>query len=176
MKEVTKQIYFRRKRMPQIKIREPKTDQWKTITISQKQFQSLHDLNEGSTSKDKLLYSIEKLNINPDIKSFLETVLHYTIDVGGTLIKVGEKIVEIILSIYKHFPKALLGAIIGLVIGVIISKIPLLGWALNWILTPLAIIAGAVIGAKSDIADKDLLNSVETKIDTVFSGIKTIGI
>ena len=162
--------------MPQIKIQEPQTDQWKTITISQKQFQSLHDLNEGGTPHDKFLISIEKLDTTPEVKTFLENVLNYTILVGDTLVKVGKKIVEVIFTISEHFPKALMGAIIGLVIGNIISKIPLLGWALGWILTPLTTIAGAIIGGKKDIKDKDILDKVEMKIENVFSGIKGINV
>jgi hypothetical protein len=162
--------------MPRIKVKEPKTNQWKNITISQAQFKALHDLNEGKTVQDKILKSIEDLDTTPETKSFLESVLNYTINAGGTIIKVGKKVVEIILSIHKHFPKALLGAVIGLVIGSIISKIPLLGWVLSWVLTPLATVAGAMIGAKKDIADKNLLDKVESKIDSVFAGIKTINI
>ena len=162
--------------MPQIKIQEPKTNQWKDITISQGQFKALHDLNEGKTLQDKLLRSIENLDTTSDVKSFLESVLNYTINAGGTIIKVGKKVVEIIFSIYKNFPKALLGAVIGLVIGSIISKIPLLGWVLSWVVTPLATIAGAMIGAKKDLEDKNLIDQVENKIESVFSGIKAISV
>jgi len=162
--------------MPQIKISEPKTGQWKTITISQGQFQSLHDLNEGTSTHDKLLVTIENLDASPEIKSFLETALNYTIDISGTIIKVGRKIVDIILGVYKHFPKATIGSVIGLTIGILISKIPLLGWALNWIITPLATVTGTVIGAKSDLEDKDLLDEVESKIGSAFAGIEKIKI
>jgi len=162
--------------MPQVKIQEPVTGQWKTITISQVQFQALHDLNDGLRPQDKILSSIEKLDTSTEIKTFLETTLNYTISVGDVVIMVGQKIVEIILSVYKHFPKALLGTIIGLVVGKLISKVPLFGWVLGWILTPLAVIAGAVIGGKKDIEDKELLNEIETKIDDIFSDIKDINI
>ena len=162
--------------MPQVKIQEPVTGQWKSITISQVQFQALHDLNDGLRPQDKILSSIEKLDTSTEIKTFLETTLNYTISVGDVVIMVGQKIVEIILSVYKHFPKALLGTIIGLVVGKLISKVPLFGWVLGWILTPLAVIAGAVIGGKKDIEDKELLNEIETKIDDIFSDIKDINI
>ena len=160
--------------MPQIKIKEPKTDQWKTIRITETQFQSLLDLNTATSKHAKLLSEIEKLNTSTDIKKFLETVLNFTIDVSNKIIKVGSKIIEIIISVSKHFPKATIGLVVGLVIGKIISKIPILGWALNWVITPLSAIVGVAIGAKNDLEDKDLVKEAEKKIDTMFAGIKDI--
>jgi len=162
--------------MPQIKIKESETNEWKTIIITQKQFQSLHDLSEATTNHDVLLKEIENLNTTPEIKSFLETVLNFTIDAGGKIIKVGSKIIELIIGISKNFPKATIGLIVGLVIGKIISKIPILGWALNWIITPLTAIVGITIGVKNDLEDKDLIDEAEKKIDNMFSGIKDIRI
>lgn len=160
--------------MPQIKVREPKTEEWKAITISQRQFQSLHDLNEGTTTQAKLLKNIEKLNTTPEMKSFLEMVLNYTIEIGSTVIKVGKVIVKIILNLYKNFPKGSIGLIVGFTIGKIISSVPILGWALQWVVVPLATVTGAAIGAKSDMSDKDLADEVSKKVDSVFSGIKGI--
>jgi len=162
--------------MPQIKIREPKTDNWKTIIISQKQFQALHDLNKSSTTRDELLKSIENLDTSPELKSLLETILDYTIEAGGTLINVGKSIVSIILNLYKNFPKGSLGLIVGFTIGKIISNVPILGWALKWLIVPLSTITGAAIGTKSDIEDKDIINEIKKRVDSTFSGIKDIQI
>ena len=163
--------------MPKIKIREPKTDEWKTITISQTQFQALHDLNKATTTHDKLLSSIESLDgISPELKSFLEKILNYSIEIGSTIIKVGKSIVSLIMNLYKNFPKATLGLVVGFIIGEIISNVPILGWALQWLIIPLSTIAGGVIGAKSDLADKNLTDEVKESVHGIFSGIKSIKI
>ena len=160
--------------MPQIKIKDTKTDEWKTITISEKQFKSLHDLHQSETTHDKLLLGIENLNVDNKTKSFLESVLNSTIDVGGTIINIGKKIIEVILYIVKKFPHGAIGAILGYLLGHIIASIPILGWVLKWVVVPLATITGAALGAKMDLSDKNLASEIKEKVFKTFSGIKDI--
>lgn len=142
--------------MPQIKIKDTKTGNWKSITISQGEFNSLCDLNESKTTKGKLLKTIEALNINPESKTFLESILNYSIDIGSTFVKVGGKVIKILHVVCARFPKALIGALIGLIIGGMLTKIPILGWVISWVAVPLAITVGVVLGAQKDLVDKKL--------------------
>lgn len=162
--------------MPQVKIQEPKTDTWKTITISEEQFNALHDLNEGKTSKDKILLDIQNLNTSSEIKSFLELVVTYTIKISGTIIHIGKKVVHIILYLIKNFPHTLIGTIIGYVIGSILSEIPLLGWVLAWVIVPLSTLIGAGFGAKVDLSHKNVSDEIKKKIHETFFGIKNIAV
>ena len=92
--------------------------------------------------KDKLINFIENLSIPAEAKLILANIADFTITVGNTILNIGGKILEIILYMIKKFPNTATGAVVGSVMGMLISSIPILGWALGWLIAPLFIALG----------------------------------
>jgi uncharacterized membrane protein YciS (DUF1049 family) len=158
--------------MALVQIQNPKTGEWKSVDISSEQMESLNKVNDTVIEDDQIISYIDNLKISPEIKAVLDLILNYSMKVGDLILNIGRKIVEVIIYFVQNFPNIIIGTIIGFTIGTIISSIPILGWALGWLILPLSTALGMGMGLKVDIQDKKLANKIKDETSELFGTMK----
>jgi hypothetical protein len=154
--------------MALVQIHDPKTNTWKSVEISNEQMESLNTINDIVIEDNQINSYIDNLNISPEIKVVLDSLLNYSMKIGDLILNIGRKIVEVILYFVQNFPNMIIGTIIGFTIGSIISSIPVLGWALGWLILPLSTALGMGMGLKIDMQDKKLANKIKDETSDLF--------
>lgn len=107
-------------------------------------------------SDEQLRSQIDKMNVSADIKALLYSFSKTTIKAGKVILKIGRKIIDILLSIIKEFPNVTFGLLFGWIVGVLISSIPILGPILGPLAKPIAMAFGSALGAKADLEAGEL--------------------
>jgi hypothetical protein len=111
-------------------------------------------------SDDKIMRMLDSLNISADAKQLLYQFSQVGIRVGKFILKIGRKILDFVCRIFEEFPNATFGMIFGAIAGALIASIPIIGFVLGPIFTPLAIIFGLAAGLKEDVKDKNLYRKI----------------
>lgn len=163
--------------MSEIKIENPKTFEKKVIQIDDKQeIAIIAEFKEEVLSDDILNETINNLDIPAELKVILSEIRNFTMTVGGVAVKLGRRIIEILLYMIKENPKTAMGLLIGSLIGFIFSSIPAIGWALGWLIQPICMILGLSIGFIQDIKDEELKQQVKSTVSETFRAMKDIKI
>lgn len=115
---------------------------------------------------------IERLDAPADIKLLLEKLLDTTLAVGGKIIQVGSKILEVIFDFARTFPHVALGVAAALVISYLVNSIPILGPVLSPFVTPILLIVGIGYGALNDMMDL----SMRTRMASVEAQLRSFGV
>ena len=126
--------------------------------------QDLNLLAEEQAPRDRVLRMLENLNLNAETKLFLSKLLDYSITVGGVLVRLGKKVLEIALFVASRLPLLTFWTVLAAVVAFLISQIPILGSILSAFLAPVLIFAGLVKGFYEELASNnptlnDLLQS-----------------
>ena len=124
-------------------------------------------------SERDLQRSIDRLPLSADAKRILHAIARKTIMAGEIVIRIGRRIIEIALTLVRKFPMATAGLVIGTLIGVLAGSIPVVGFLLGPIITPLAMSIGLGTGAIQDIRDAALKSAVQESI-AEFHKLKTV--
>ena len=117
-------------------------------------------LKSIALSEEELLQQIDQLQLSADAKRMLYTVARTTIWAGKVVIRIGRKILETVMWLVRNFPNASAGLIVGSVLGFLVSSIPIIGFILGPIMTPLLAALGLAIGAVQDIKDNVLKRKI----------------
>jgi len=64
------------------------------------------------------------------------------VKVGELAIRIGKRVVGIVIMIASKFPNASFGLILGLLVGVLVSAIPLIGGVLGALILPVVAVLG----------------------------------
>lgn len=124
----------------------------------------------NAESKDDEYYKnlIENWEINAQLKSCCEKLISMTVKIGNTVFRIGKwvlnLVVDILHKIRDKFPNTIMGAIIGFAFGLVFSMIPLLGWLLGGVVTPLFTIAGGILGLMADMSNTQLAKKVAAEV------------
>lgn len=132
-----------------------------TVDISDEHYQELKSLAQDKVSDSKLQSYIDNLDMSADAKALIASILQTAIKVGDLVVRVGKRIVEIVVMIASKFPNATFGLILGLLIGALIATIPLIGAFFAAIVAPLAAIFGLAKGYAEDLKDQGLNRKIE---------------
>ena len=104
-------------------------------------------------SRQELRDKIARLAIPSDAKVLLDQLATATVDIGGRVIRAGQRILTFILEAVQMFPKTAFGLVAAFVVSTLIAAIPLLGPMLSPLLTPLILAFGIANGALADLRD-----------------------
>jgi len=115
---------------------------------------------------------IDNLDASADVKSLLYTFSKATIRAGEYILKIGRKVIDFICTVFKEYRHASFGMIFGAIAGLLISTIPVIGWVLGPIVTPILAIFGMLGGLNEDMKDKQLERKI-TEITVKFAPLKT---
>ena len=138
----------------QIKGTNPDTGEEVIVEVEDLGKDDLSDLCSTRFSKRKISKQFNQLDISAGRKLLLDKMVTMTIEVGKTIVKIGQKILEVVISLIKAHPNIAIGLILGYFLGLLIASIPILGWVLGPIATPLLVALGAFYGLKTDFNNK----------------------
>jgi uncharacterized membrane protein required for colicin V production len=132
----------------------------------------IKSMSEFEISEAGIKKLIDDLNISADQKSVLYKISTVTIRAGEFILKIGRKIIDFVCSMFKEYPTASFGMVFGGILGFLISAIPIIGFVLGPIVTPILIALGLMMGSYEDIKDKNLSRKI-AEINAKFSALNT---
>ncbi len=144
----------------------PDTGEIQKVELQALPPQFLAQMTTHEVLKKDLLSKIDNLPLSADAKALLYKMGGSVMKVGSTVVKIGHKILEVVLKIVSSFPNASFGLIFGAVAGMLIAGIPVIGFILGPVVTPLLSALGLLMGAKADFADAALENRVMEAVAT----------
>ena len=112
----------------------------------------------------QLQRNIDNLDVSADVKLLLFKVSTRVIRVGETVVKIGQKVLETALRFLRAFPNTTFGVIFGAIAGALLGSVPLVGWVLGPLVTPILLALGVVHGAKQDLLDKALESRIKASV------------
>jgi len=157
-----------------IQVTHPETKQVIDIEVDSMNIEELQELYKTTAPEKTLLSAIENLDIPAEAKALLLKIKDFTIQVGGVALKIGKKILELIIYFIKKYPSTTIGLIVGSVLGMLFSNIPVIGWALGWLLMPLCTALGLALGFWKDFSEKEIKVAIDGAINEFFSSFKNI--
>lgn len=162
--------------MTHLTVENPKTKEIMVVETDITEAVIVQDLQEILIDEATLTRSINNLAVPAEVKLLLAEIKAFSITVGNTVVNIGRKILEVLIYIIKENPKAAMGLLIGGLIGLILSSIPVIGWALGWLIQPLCLALGLGVGYVQDIQDTKLRQKIESVVADVFKTVKDIKI
>jgi len=161
--------------MTKLLIENPKTFKKKSIDINEEQASVIiSELHDEVLTDEAIHSTLNNLDIPAELKVILSQIKSFTISVGNTIVKIGRRILELLIYMIKENPKAAQGLIIGSLLGFIFSTIPVIGWALGWLIQPLAAILGLSLGYIQDIKDETLKRNIKSAVNDAFDSVINI--
>lgn len=121
---------------------------------------AIADFNAFEFTQAQVRRLIDNLDVSAEVKLQLHSIQEQTIQAvtvaGKVIIRIGRKILDIVLWIMREFPNATFGVIFGLVVGHLISLIPVIGFLIG---PPASIILAAfgfTQGMAQDLREKHI--------------------
>ncbi len=118
-------------------------------------------VNSTERSDAQILGRIDSLNLSADAKALLSDLLKFGVEVGSTVLRIGRKVLDFVLSLIQQFPKLGFAVILAAVLAALLSMVPLLGGLLSPVLTPLALALGVSWGALKEYESGDFADRVK---------------
>lgn len=131
----------------------------------------IRDLMSFELSEETLKKRLDGLDISADAKSILFTIAKMTIKVGSAIVRIGRKIIELVIGFLKEFPMTTMATLFGLVFGILLSSVPIIGFVLGPIVTKLSVAMGFAMGGMQDFNNRAMAAKVEATIAS-FDGLK----
>ena len=123
-------------------------------------------------SDEEIRRQIARLPISADAKDILYKLAKTTIRAGEFVIRIGQKILDVVCFLLREFPKATFGLILGALIGSLLSNVPVIGFLIGPLIKTLAMITGPWLGLLEDIKDKNLKRTIQ-EAQIPFETLKT---
>ena len=131
-----------------------------SVQIPSEGLEELQALAQERVSDVKLQSYIDNLDLSADAKALIASILKAAVKVGDLVIKVGKRIVEIVVMIVSKFPNTTFGLVLGLLVGALVSAIPIIGGLLGAFVLPIAAAFGLATGYMDDIRDQSLAKKI----------------
>jgi len=131
------------------------------VDIPDENWADLQSLAIDRVNDAELQVYIDNLNLSADAKALISSILKKAVKVGDLVIRVGKRIVEIVILIASKFPNATFGLILGLLVGALVSAIPIIGGLLGAFVLPIAAAFGLARGFINDVGDQNLIKKME---------------
>ena len=142
------------------------------VEIPDENLEALKALTQDRVSDTKLQSYIDNLDLPADAKALIASILKTAVRVGEMVIRIGKKIVEIVIMIVSKFPNATFGLVLGLIVGALVTSIPLIGGLLGAFVLPIAAAFGLATGYMNDLRDNSLAKKV-AEASTMFQPLKS---
>lgn len=147
---------FRKGEKMKLEVTNPETGETRLEVAPDLPEEFLTELTTQTLLKKELLSRLDSLALSADAKALLCKMAGTAMKVGTTVVKIGHKILEVVLGIVSRFPNASFGLVFGAIAGALIGGIPLIGFVLGPVVTPLLAAFGLLMGVKADFADAAL--------------------
>ena len=113
-------------------------------------------INTTEHSDAQILRQIESRSVSADAKALLADLLKLATRVGQSVLRVGRKIIDFVLSMVRAFPHMGFAAMVAVVVTALIAMVPFIGLALASVIGPLALALGIVVGGAVEFQSPDL--------------------
>ena len=113
-------------------------------------------INTTEYSDAQILRQIESLSVSADAKALLADLLNLATRVGQSVLRVGRKLIDFVLSMVRAFPHMGFAAMVAVVVTALIAMVPFIGLALASVVGPLALALGIVVGGAVEFQSPDL--------------------
>ena len=127
-----------------MKIQATHPDTGKTIILDMPSLtdEQIREMSRDFATERELKAKLENLPISAEGKVFLTKLLKYTINIGGTVIKFGKKLIEITVYILTKLTHLTFWTILAAILAFLISIIPGIGPVISPIISPILVIGG----------------------------------
>ena len=119
--------------------------------------EEIADLNRLEFTRAYVRREIDNLNISAEAKHRLHAMSELTIDAataaGKVVIRIGRKILDIVVWCVKNLPNATFGVIFGLVAAWLIAQIPIIGFLIGPLVKVVLPAFGGVTGLTKDLQE-----------------------
>ena len=126
----------------QAEVTHPDTGERVVVDIPGLTESQIREIAKEHATQSQLLNRLDNLPLSADGKAFLAKCLKITIKIGGTVVKLGKKVVEIAMYLMTKLPHLTFWTVLGAVFAFLITSIPILGAILGSFLSPLIMVAG----------------------------------
>jgi len=110
-------------------------------------------------------------DVSADVRNFCrEVLLPFVTKVGEVVVKIGKIILNLLMKLTTEFPNTISGILVGFGLGLIFTSIPVLGWLLGGLITPIFALAGGAMGFMANMSKKLADAGLEAKIRTTVMG------
>jgi hypothetical protein len=140
--------------------------------------QTLMALN-GECQDDRDYESwIDRLGgLHPMLKDVFKGLVKFSVTAGKVIFHMGKVILNFVMKLVREFSHTIAGIVAGFVIGMIFSSIPLIGWALGGLVTPLLMACGGIAGFMEDMSRKAGNADLEKRIrSSVIDNLGALGL
>lgn len=154
-----------------VEVKDPDTGKTIQMECAAESQDEIQDLFSFDLSEEVLKKRINALTVSADVKSVLYTIANTSIRVGSMVVRIGQKVLDIITKILAEFPMASTGTIFGAIFGYLVSSVPIIGFVLGPFIGALSIAFGFAVGAIQDIGNKALERRVMSAV-VAFEALK----
>ena len=137
---------------------------------------AIADFNTFEFTREQLRRQIDNLNVSADVKFRLHSIQEQTIEAitvaGKVVIRIGRKILDVVLWLVREFPHATFGVVFGLVVGHLISLVPIIGFLIGPLVTTVLTAFGFVQGMAQDLREKHIGRRT-VELCSQFTALKT---
>lgn len=121
---------------------------------------AIAELNAFEFTREQVRRLIDNLNVSADVKLRIHSIQEQTIEAmtvaGKVTIRIGRKILDVVLWLVREFPNATFGVIFGLVVGHLIGLIPIIGFLIGPLVGTILAAFGLVQGMAQDLREKNI--------------------
>jgi hypothetical protein len=121
---------------------DPQTGKKFTVHLKEIQKTFLDDMSFFSYSEMDIKRIVDSLDISADAKVIVHQIAKASIRVGQTVVKIGRKILDLVIRFFESYPNTSFGVILGFILSLLIGTIPVIGTVLGSFLGPLLIALG----------------------------------
>ena len=111
----------------QAEVIHPETGEKYTLEMPNLRASDLDAMKQEYTTNEKLKSYIEQLSVSAETKLLLMKIAEFSISVGNTVIKMGKKILEMVIMLASKYKHAAFGMLLGALLASLIAAVPFLG-------------------------------------------------
>ncbi|MEO5367440.1 MAG: hypothetical protein H7831_14040 [Magnetococcus sp. WYHC-3] len=151
----------------------PGTEETLSAEVRDMDEQALHVLVREHASDEQIRRRLDNLPLSAEAKVLLYRFSQYSMNVGGTLLRIGKKILEVVLMLVDQFPVTTVGVLLAALLTLLIASIPWIGQFLAGFLGPVLMIFGLGAGVWKDINrdHRALADAIQRGVE-IFSPLK----
>ena len=137
---------------------------------------AIADFNTFEFTREQIRRLIDNLDVSADAKVRLYSIQDMTIEAvtvaGKVAIRIGRKILDVVLSLLREFPHTTFGVIFGLVAGHLIGLIPVIGFLIEPLACIILAAYGFATGIPHDLREKAVVSRM-VELCSRFTVLKT---
>jgi len=117
-------------------------------------------VNKTERTDDQIRRRIESLEVSADVKALLSDLLRMAARVGNTVLRIGRKILDFVLTLARLFPTLTFAVVIVSVLTTLVAMVPVVGGLIASIIGPLMFALGVAGAAALEVQAGDFRQRV----------------